>query len=199
MCLIRSTTWMGTSTGNLRILHAPTLKLCHSWKLPSSDDKPSSILKILHVQEMSCVLVTTHGAEIWSLHDRLVGTTGLQILQHMMIEDCPVYDLVKVNMPDGRVEVWGTMDNNTLILLELDSSQWKWSLHTLEATGYLKYCSHIVCCSFTNEGGKEERHLWVSYRNRGGLISFDTQERKQRCLLSVAQVLKNHHDGKCCQ
>ena len=71
MCLIRNTTWMGTSTGTLRIIHAPTLKVQHSWKLPYRDNKPSSILKILHVQEKSCVLVTTHGADIWSMHDQV--------------------------------------------------------------------------------------------------------------------------------
>ena len=150
---------MGTASGILRILHAPTAKLIHSWNLPCPENKSSSILKILHVEEKSCVLITTHSDEIWSLCDRLVHKTGLAVQQKILIDDFSVYDLVKVNLPDGGLEVWGTMDNNTLVLLESDGDKWKWSHHKLKPVAHMKFCSHVVCCSFVSTEGREERQL----------------------------------------
>ena len=144
------------------------------------------------------MLVTTLGAEIWVLHDQVVQQTGLALQQKIELEDFPVYDLVKVNLSGERgVQVWGTMDNNTIICLESNEDDWKWNLHQLEPIGHMKYCSHIVCCSFTTEQGMEERHVWVSYRGRGYLVCFDVQDQKHRCAINCAGVLQTHREGQC--
>ena len=186
---------MGTASGILRILHAPTAKLIHSWNLPCPENKSSSILKILHVEEKSCVLITTHSDEIWSLCDRLVHKTGLAVQQKILIDDFSVYDLVKVNLPDGGLEVWGTMDNNTLVLLESDGDKWKWSHHKLKPVAHMKFCSHVVCCSFVSTEGREERQLWVSYRGRGYLVCFNARERRDHRAINFVELLKTYFEG----
>lgn len=181
MCLIKTTAWMGMSTGTLQILNASTLNLQHTWKLAQG----SAILKILHVQDLGCVLVTTHGEEICVLKDKLFGEAGLAILQQITCG--PVYDLVMVKQPEGGVEVWGTMDNNTLLLLQHNGDQWNTSCYSLATSG--RTCTHIVCCSFAEEG-MEERYLWIAYRSRDSIICFDALKKKQLPSINCYHVLK---------
>ena len=199
LCPIRNYLWMGTSQGKLRVIHAPSLKVKYSGKLFQGVEKGSAVLKILHIQEEACVFVSVHSGHIWCLRDHLVEW-GLFVEQHLAMDDqysCgPVYDLVDAKV-DGVQQVWGTMDNNTLLLLEKREGEWVPFFHKLCPFGtHMRYCSHIVYCNFVDEEShKEQHHLWVSYQNKGGLVCFDAQQKKQRHSFNCSEVLQSS-DGK---
>ena len=199
LCSIRNAIWMGTSKGTIRVVHAPTLFVKYSGKLLQDENSTSPILKILHVEEESCVIVSIHVGELWCLHDRLAGQpTSLVKRQRILMndrDDCgPVYDLVKV-VVDGEVQIWGTMDNNLLILLTIKDGLWCKSYHEITPPNYrMKVCSYIVYCNFnieTEEGERlDEHHLWVSYRNKGGLVCIDARTKQQTATLNCTEILK---------
>ncbi len=97
---------------------------------------------------------------------------------------------------DGRLEVWGTMENNRLLLLQRTSKTgWKHSQLTIDPKeGRLRLCSHIVCASFTSESGTKERHMWISYRQKSVLVSFDAHTKEQKHILNCADKLKSGKD-----
>lgn len=183
--------WMGTSTGTLKVFHAPTLKAKFAGKLELGGTKASAVLDILHVEESSSVLVATFGGEIWSFCDRLVQG-GLRIEETIFLPDCnPCYHLVKVNV-QGSVEVWGTMDNNRVLLLEKSGSGWtKLEYKSDPKDLKLQLCSYIAHACFTGKDGTTENHIWISYRNRSVLVCWDAKTRQQRCILNCATELRN--------
>ena len=192
LCPVRNAIWMGTVQGNIRIIHSPTLSVKYSGQLPQ---EPSAILKIIHVEEERCVVVSVYSGEIYVVHDRLIGQpAGLVKHQHIVMndrDDCgPVFDLVKVKMEDGSFQVWGTMDNNILLLLEKKDNEWCRSYYEIAPLGHrLKTCSHVAWCGFVNGAGHRRDHLWVTYRNKGGMVKFDLHTRKQVDYVDVTQVL----------
>ncbi len=149
---------------------------------------------IIHVEEASCVLVASHNGEIWVFYDRVIQG-GLKVRERITLpEFSPCFHLVKVPHRDpGKVEVWGTMDHNRVLVLERVNK--KWTQIELEASPgdlRLKLCSYIVHTSFTSRTtGLECSHTWVSYRNRSLLVGFDALTRKQRCRLNCADALRN--------
>ena len=186
----------------------------YSGRLVSNDLQHSAaILKILHVSELNCVLVSLTSSEIWSVHDRLIGKPPSLVKEQKITTSDrdgsgPVYDLVKINI-DGQLQVWGTMDNNTLLLLQ--KKQHNWSKHYYDVHPYshhLKVCSHIVCCSFTDDENIKHDHLWISYRSKGGIVCFDARNKAQRGSLNCSEILKsnkgilsiyNHFDDSVCR
>ncbi len=77
----------------------------------------SAVLHILHVEETHSILVATVGGDIWSLYDQLVPG-GLKIQDRIILAELsPFYHLAKVVI-EGSVEVWGTMDNDRVLVLE---------------------------------------------------------------------------------
>ena len=146
------------------------------------------------------MLASSTNSEIWSLYDRLVGKPLSLIKQQCIsIDDqegsSPVYDLVKV-VVDGQIQVWGTMNNNTLLLLERKDREWIKSYYSIQPYSYhMKVCSHIVWCSFEEDvaGGKQD-HLWISYRSKGGIMCFDVRSRKQRGSINCTEKLKSLSD-----
>lgn len=196
--------WIGTSQGNLRIIHAPSLEVKFSGKLLPTEHESAAILKIIHVEEENCVLASLTSSEVWCLHDKLIGQPK-SLAREQLISTTdeggiggPVYDLIKVKV-DRRLQVWGTMDNNTLLRLEKSSESGKWesSYHRLSPySHHMKTCSHIVWCSFQEEEeGKKEKtqcdHLWISYRSKGGIICFDLRTLQQRGHINCSERLKS--------
>ena len=195
LCPVRNAVWMGTSKGSIRVVHAPTLLVKYSSKLSHDHSGHSPILKILHVAEEQCVLVTAHNSEVWFFHDRLVGDPpGLVKNQFMIMDDrddCgPVYDLVKV-VVDGKIQVWGTMDNNVLVMFTVEKGVWSKEFHSVTPySHHMKVCSYIVCCTFTVRSGEEQHHLWVSYRNKSGLVCLDARTKQQIGQLNCTEKLQ---------
>lgn len=192
---------MGTSRGSIRVIHAPTLTVKYSNQLYKDEALgPAAILKILHVQEKECVFVTVHQSEIWCFHDRLVGKPpNLIPKQRIKTDDRddggPVYDLVKVVL-DGTVQIWGTMDNNVLIQLTMVNDEWVKHYHTITPPNYqMKVCSYIVCCSYTDSGGAEQCHLWVSYRSKSSIVCLDVRTEQQVGYINCTEALKGTQTG----
>ena len=179
------------------VFHAPTLKTKFSGKLTGMMNNLEEgsmsgrvILDIRHIPETSSVLVAKVNGEIWSLHDKICPG-GLRIEDQILLPDySPCYHMVKV-VVEGSVEVWGTMENNRLLLLERQRLGWsKQELVADPKDHKLRLCSYIVYTTFTGKDGSEMNHIWISYRNRSVLVSFDAKSRKQRCILNCADQLR---------
>jgi len=145
MCPVHNNMWMGTSTGTLKVFHAPTLKAKFAGKLEIGNGQSASlILDILHVEETSSVLVVNTNGEIWSFYDKIVPG-GLKIQDRILLPDNnPCFHLTKVNV-QGSVEVWGTMDSNRVLLLE--RVEWGWKKLEFESDPKdpkLRLCSFIA-------------------------------------------------------
>ena len=185
---------MGTSSGTIKIFHAPTLKVRFAGKMEKPGGSAASfILNILHVEEASSVLVTSHNGEIWIFSDQVVPG-GLKVRDCITLpESSPCFHLVKIpSSVPGTVEVWGTMDHNRILLLEHKEKKWKHlELEAKPGDSRLNLCSYITHSTFTGSDGRECSHAWVSYRNRSILVSFDTLTRKQRCTLNCADQLRH--------
>ena len=183
--------WLGTSSGTLKVFHAPTLKAKFAGKLEVDGSGASAILDILHVEETASVLVATVGGDIWSFYDRLLPG-GLRIQDRIILPDMsPCYHLVKVNV-DNCVEVWGTLDNNRVLLLEKDGMGWhKLEFQSDPHDSKLRLCSYIAHCCFTSRSGTPQNHVWISYRHRSVLVCWDARNRQQRCILNCAEKLRN--------
>ena len=187
---------MGTSKGSIRIVHAPTLSVKYSSKIGQGDSSNHSpILKILHVEEENCVLVASHNLEVWCFHDCLVGEPCCLMKRQRIVmddrEDCgPVYDLVKV-VTDGKVRVWGTMDNNVLVQFQIEKGVWSKTYHSVTPYNHhMKVCSYIVCCSFVGLNEREEHHLWVSYRSKSGIMCLDARTGSDVGYINCSEVLQ---------
>ena len=181
LCPVKNTMWMGTTTGTLKVFHAPTLKAKFTGKLVVDvSGRPSCILNILHIPSISCVLVSTANGEIWSFRDTLTPK-GLVIQDQLALTDYyQCYHLVAVER-EGAVEVWGTMDNSQLCLLETNG-EGRWKSQEIKVnTGdpKLRLCSHIALANFTNTRGVGQNHLWISYRSRGVLVAWNADSRQQ--------------------
>jgi hypothetical protein len=84
------------------------------------------------------------------------------------------------------------MENNRLLLLEMVQDSWKDSeLVVRPKDPKLRLCSYIAFSSFTDNAGLDAQHIWISYRQRNSLVSFNAKTREQRCLLNCAEKLKH--------
>ena len=188
--------WMGTTTGTIMVFHAPTLKTKFCGKLTGMTDNLEGsmsgrvILDIRHIPETSSVLVAKVNGEIWSLRDK-ISKGGIRIEDQILLPDySPCYHMVKVNV-EGSIEVWGTMENNRILLLERGDYGWKKNELVADPKDHkLRLCSYIVHTTFTGRDGLDLSHVWISYRNRSVLVSFDAKSRKQRCILNCADQLR---------
>ena len=176
--------WLGTTSGTLKIFHAPTLKAKFTGKLAIGGIQASSILDICHVPKASCVFIATVNGDLWTFDDCL-SPRGLRIQNRLTLTDnYRIYHLVVVETATS-VEVWGTVDDSQLCLLEREESGWK-SQEMKIVTGdpKLRVCSHITLASFKNKRGVQQSYLWISYRSRGLLVAWDASSRKQRALVN---------------
>jgi serine/threonine protein kinase len=185
LCPVKNMMWMGTTTGTIKVFHAPTLQAKFTGKLIIGASRPSCILNILHIPSMACVLVSTANGDIWSFQDRLTPKGLVKQCRLTLTDYYQCYHLVAVER-EGTVEVWGTMDNSQLCLLERDGGlMWK-SQEIKVNTGdpKLRLCSHIALASFVNKRGVGQNHLWISYRSRGVLVAWDANSRQQLAVIN---------------
>lgn len=176
--------WMGTTAGTLKVFHAPTLRAKFTGKVMIGGIHSSCILDILHVESASCVLISTACGDIWSFHDGLT-TKGLKIQCRLnLIDNYQCYHLVALET-EGSVQVWGTLDDSQLCLLERDGAGWKsQAIKVRTGDPKLRLCSHIALASFKDKKRVLQNHLWISYRSRGVLVAWDTSSRQQRAVIN---------------
>ena len=91
-------------------------------------------------------------------------------------------------MKGSQIEVWGTMENSTLLLLEQSHNTWRDShlrVHSRDPT--LRPCSYIAFTSFTDSSGEEAEHVWMAFWQSAELVSFDARTKKQRIVLNCSK------------
>jgi hypothetical protein len=191
ICPVRNMIWMGTITGTIMVFHA-TLRKEFAGKLTRTVSNPenSVILDIQHIPETSSVLITKDNGEIWFLRDTLID--GRLQIEHQLLlpKYSPCYHMVKVKV-EGSIEVWGTMENNQVLLLENQQSGWSSQKLVVDPEDHRpRLCFYIVHTSFTGRDGLEMSHIWISYQNKSLMVSFDAKTKKQRCILNCADKLR---------
>ncbi len=101
MCSVRNLMWMGTTSGSIKVFHAPTLKVKFTCALEREGPEGKTncaILDILYVEEMRTVLVANFSGEVWSFYDSIVDD-GLRLQCKITLpDDSPCYHLAKVSM-----------------------------------------------------------------------------------------------------
>ena len=90
------------------------------------------------------------------------------------------------------MEVWGTMENNRLLVLaKYPGENWKDTQLVVKPNDpKIRLCSYIAFTSFTDSSGDVAEHIWITYRQRSVLVSFNAQTRQQRGILNCAEKLK---------
>lgn len=90
------------------------------------------------------------------------------------------------------IQVWGTMDNNRLLVMEQPQNALQYSEVVVKPKNpKLKLCSYIAFTSFVDSSGVEVEHIWLTYKQRSVLVSFNARTREQRCILNCAEKLKS--------
>ena len=94
--------------------------------------------------------------------------------------------------------VCGAVANNQILILKSNhESTWTEHLYTVEPSNpTLTECSHITCISFSSSG-VEVRHVWISYKLKPFLISFDVFTEKQLSVLDCTQVFSTGEFSNC--
>ena len=187
LCPVRNMMWLGTSSGKLKVYHAPTLKCKYVGQLTT--DK-TSILDIVHIKEVSVVMVTTSKGDIWVFNDQL-QPQGLLIEEQLCLgEELTLYHLTKV-VVQGCLEVWGSTGNSCLVVL--DNTRHGWSTQELPCdpgNSKLRLMAFVVHCRFHDSYGRNQNHIWASYWSRAVMVTWDAQTRKQRGVFDCAKMFR---------
>ena len=204
ICPVGNTVWMGTSTGTLKIFHAPTLQVQYARQLDVEMefwDTPG-IIEIRHVKEACSVLVATGKGEIWSILDHVVSG-GLKIQDRILppsnTTNITCNRMVTVNYSQQSVEVWGTMSENRIFVLK-PAGGGLWRKQEFEPTvedSNLRACLYIAHASFSGRNGLMQNHVWHSYRSKAVLVCWDAETKQQRHVLDCAKAFKAGTNYKC--
>ena len=188
ICPVMNTMWVGTTSGKLKLYHTPTLRCEYVGQLTS--DKVS-ILDIIHIKEVSAVMVTTSQGDIFVFHDQL-HSQGLLIEEQLCLgEELTVYHLAKATGVQGCLEVWGSTGKGCLIVLEKAGHGWsKQELACDPGNDKLKLMAFVVHCEFVGISGRRQNHIWASYRSRTVMVSWDVQTKKQRSTFDCAALFR---------
>ena len=198
--------WMGTESGTIIVVDVTTQTTRYSGKLDESQNSnvkvEQPILDILHMESRSeecVVIVVNKNGMIWSLYEE-ISPDGFRIHDQLSLSEsissCCHISEVKVKIDS---EVWGTMMNNSVFILEKefsagyyiedDGCNYVWKVSGLLSINPSHHevtnPSHIVQAKFVGRCGSEENHVWISYHRKSVLVSFDTETRKQRCVIDL--------------
>ena len=84
------------------------------------------------------------------------------------------------------------MENNRLLIMDRPHGTWHHGEILVKPNDpKIRLCSHVAFTSFTNSLGAESEHVWVSYRQRTVLVSFEAKSREQRCILNCSEKLRH--------
>ena len=184
ICPVRNMMWIGTTNGILKLKNTSTLNTKFKGELKSEGEQPltprnTHVLSIAHVEQTSSVIVSTNVGEIWVFSDKLTDK-GLVIEEHVILKDrTNCYQMAVVEV-EGSVEVWGTMDNSQLIMLKQQGREWMIDEpYKVDVKPEWQFFC-ITHAEFQDEGGSSHNHLWMSYRSKGTVVSWDLQKRQYR-------------------
>ena len=130
------------------------------------------------------MVVTTQRGEVWCFRDH-PSPGGLQIEQTLKAVDA-VYRLVKVVMRGGPIQVWGSMDNNAVFLMEWgggEGGKEAWKKISLPPCNSGNPKTVLLSCvahsSFVDSSGNNRDYVWMAYRNRSVVTCWDAQRKCQ--------------------
>ena len=192
--------WIGTANGILKLKHTSTLNTKFKGELKTEGEsrspKDTHVLAIAHVEKTSSVIVSTNVGEIWAFVDKL-APEGLVIEEHMRLrEGTSCYQMAVVEV-EGSVEVWGTMDDAQLIMLKRQDGSWMMDKPYEVGGGNRNrqfFC--IAHAAFRDQGGRAHNHLWVSYRHKGTIASWDLQKRQYRATVDTVSFRERKHKSR---
>lgn len=86
----------------------------------------------------------------------------------------------------------GVLGNNQILILEHSrETTWEERIMTIEAPGLtLATCCHVVYAYFANSSGEDCKQIWISYKNKPILMSFDVMAEKQLVTADCAELFK---------
>lgn len=208
--------WMGTESGTIIVVDATTQTKTYAAKLNeslSSNVKAEQpILAIQHMDSKSeeCVIIVMNkNGTIWSLYEA-VSPDGFRIHDQLNLPDQSISSCCHITEVSIKTdsEVWGTMMNNNIFILEKEIShehyfiedegdhctyKWKKSEVSINPSRYqMSNPSYIVHTKFIERFGSEGNHIWISYQRQSILVSFDAETRKQRCIIELRDLDPEH-------
>ena len=99
--------WLGNANGELRIIHAPSMKTKFVHSLNSKDSLSDCIFDIVHVKADRKVMVSTRNDDVWIFSDAL-DKGSLRFYARLQLPDrYPVFHMAVVNVNESA-EAWGT-------------------------------------------------------------------------------------------
>ena len=173
--------WLGSVNGELRVIHAPTMKTKFVRSLTSKHyPTPACILDIVHVKADHKVMVSTHNFDFWIFSD-IPDEGGLRLQSHLQFSDeYPVFHMTVVDV-NGSPEVWGTRSENKVMVFQRHHSQWDYSELQCEpfSGGRLLTVALATSSVFTGKHGDSRSHVWVSFNRRAYIVCWDAVKKKQ--------------------
>ena len=173
--------WLGSVNGELRVIHAPTMKTQFVHSLSSRHfPTPACILDIVHVKTDRKVMVSTHNFDFWIFSD-VPDKSGLRLQSHLQFSDeYPVFHMAVVDV-NGSLEVWGTRSENKIMVFQRHQSKWDYSELQCEpfSGGRLLTVALATSSVFTGKHGDTKSHVWVSFNRRAYIVCWDAVKKKQ--------------------
>ena len=195
ICAVYNHMWLGSVNGELRVIHAPTMKTKFVSSLNSIDHPiPGCILEIVHVKSNRRVVVSTRNCDVWIFTD-IPDKGGLRLTSHLRFSD--EYQVFHMTVVDanGSPEVWGTCSENKILVFHPRQSNWGYSKLQCEpfSGGRLLMVALATSSVFTGKHGDSRSHVWVSFNRRAYIVCWDAVKKKQ---LHMVDCKKDMQIGK---
>ena len=167
--------WLGNANGELRIIHAPTMKTKFVRSLNSKEFTSARILDIVHVKADRKVVVSTKNCDVW-IFSAVLDKGGLRLYSHIQFPDEQEVIHMTVVDVNGSPEVWGTRSDNKMVVFQRHQSKWDYcELQCESFSGGLTVASSV----FTGNHGDTKSHVWVSFNRRPYIVCWDAVKKKQ--------------------
>ena len=182
ICAVHNFVWLGNANGELRIIHAPTMKTKFVRSLNSKDSTSACIFDIVHVKTNHKVMVSTQNCDVWIFSD-VLDKGGLRLYNHLQFPDeCEVFCMTVVDV-NGSPEVWGTRSENKIMVFQCHQSKGDYSKSELQCEPFSggRFFTVALATSgvFTGKHGDTISHVWVSFNRRAYIACWDAVKKKQ--------------------
>ena len=189
ICAVHNFVWLGNANGELRIIHAPTMKTKFVRGLNSKDSASACIFDIVHAKADRKVMISTQNCDVWIFSD-VLDKGGLRLYSRVQIPDqCEVYRMTVVDV-DGSPQVWGTCSDNKIMVFQCHRS--KWGHSELQCKPFNAPLALATSTAFTGKHGDTKSHVWVSFNRRAYIVCWDAVKEKQ---LHVVDCKKDMQSG----
>ena len=191
ICAVDSFVWLGSANGELRIIHAPTMKTKFVRSLNSKESISACILDIVHVKADHKVMVSTQNCDVWIFSD-VLDKGGLRQYSHLQFPDeQEVFHMTVVDV-NGSPEVWGTRSENKIVVFQRHQSKWDYSELQCEpfSDGHLLTVALATSSVFTGKQGNTRSHVWVSFNRRAYIVCWDAMNKKQLHIVDCKQCMQ---------